>query len=544
MQVIDIRSRDGLARSGTARISDRELVFPCVQSIEGRFPSLNHRALTHVPLLADPAFVACYLVPGDEEPYAVHPAVSTPIPHGSCIMVPGWHTALEHPRKYIEWLVMLKQRIPSDTLWYAPAAALPSTAAILIYSGFDLFDSCMLDLKTAQGRFCTTEGEYPAKWMDLGTCSCQGCREGDLATHNLETLSREIAIVTRFLERGQLRELVEARCRMNASQVAILRFLDAQYDFLELHTPVARNVPFLACSAEALARPEIRRFAKRVIHRYRPPVARVAVLLPCSARKPYSLSQSHRRFSSAIRKRAHELIITSPLGLVPRELEGIYPAAHYDVPVTGYWDREELTWVSSVLAEYFRRNHYQRVIAHLEGGALSAAEMAAEECGVELECTCTGSTGSAESLGALDRALEGERRVPESALIRGILSWQFDLDVDTRGMRLRTKGPNTFVYQDKEQLFSLSPDTGLCTPTFAGWKLLGEGYRVQIDNFVPKGDILAPGVLSVDDRIRVGDEVFVVGEGIQATGRAAMGATEMRSSARGIAVRVRKVLKA
>ncbi len=37
-------------------------------------------------------------------------------------------------------LVALKEKIPPDTAWYAPAAALPSTACLLIYSGFDLFD--------------------------------------------------------------------------------------------------------------------------------------------------------------------------------------------------------------------------------------------------------------------------------------------------------------------------------------------------------------------------------------------------------------------
>lgn len=66
---------------------------------------------------------------------------------------------------------------------------------------------------------------------------------------------------------------------------------------------------------------------------------------------------------------------------------------------------------------------------------------------------------------------------------------------------------------------------------------------MHIDNFIPKGDILAPGILSADHLIREGDEVLVIGDQVQATGRAAMGAMEMLSSRRGVAVRVRKVLK-
>jgi archaeosine synthase len=458
-------------------------------------------------------------------------------------MVPSWHTAPTHPEFYVDWIVSLKERVPPDTLWYAPAAALPAITALLLYSGFDLFDFTAVDLKSAQGLFCTPEGAFPEEWMRKGVCGCEGCAAGDLVLHNRHALLREVSLGYQFIEKGQLRELVESRCRMDASQVAILRRLDARYGFLEPRFPITRDVPLLANSGDALFRVEVKRFAERVISRYRPPHAEVAVLLPCSARKPYSLSRSHRKFRSIIRERAHQLVITSPLGLVPRELEGIYPAAHYDVPVTGYWDREEMNWVSSILAGYLCRHPYRRIIAHLEGGALTTAEMAARQCGLELEYTCTGSPSSGSSLAALDHALEGERRIPETARIRGILSWQFDIDVDPRGMRIRNRGAETFIFRGNEQLFSISPSTGLCIPTFSGWNLLGEGYRVHIDNFIPKGDILAPGILSADHLIREGDEVLVIGDQVQATGRAAMGAMEMLSSRRGVAVRVRKVLK-
>ena len=80
-------------------------------------------------------------------------------------------------------------------------------------------------------------------------------------------------------------------------------------------------------------------------------------------------------------------------------------------------------------------------------------------------------------------------------------------------------------------------------PTFDGWELIESGYRVYIDNFVPQGDILAPGVSDCDRDIREGDEVLVVGENALATGKAMMGADEMLSSRRGVAVRVRKVKK-
>jgi archaeosine synthase len=80
-------------------------------------------------------------------------------------------------------------------------------------------------------------------------------------------------------------------------------------------------------------------------------------------------------------------------------------------------------------------------------------------------------------------------------------------------------------------------------PTFDGWNLLPSGYRVSIDDFVPEGDVLVPGVTGADPAIRQGDEVLVTGARAHATGKAAMSAYEMERSKRGIAVRVRKIKK-
>ena len=76
-----------------------------------------------------------------------------------------------------------------------------------------------------------------------------------------------------------------------------------------------------------------------------------------------------------------------------------------------------------------------------------------------------------------------------------------------------------------------------------GWSLVGDRYHVTIDDFIPQGDVLAPGILDADPAIREGDEVFVTGPRACGTGKAVMGAKEMLSSSRGIAVKLRKVKK-
>ncbi|MDD1655782.1 MAG: pseudouridine synthase, partial [Methanomicrobiales archaeon] len=162
-------------------------------------------------------------------------------------------------------------------------------------------------------------------------------------------------------------------------------------------------------------------------------------------------------------------------------------------------------------------------------------------CGIPLELTAAGYPAEPASLATLDAALEGERRRPTD-MVRGVLAWQFGVTVDTRGMTVRGRAPQERVERGRKILFTLDAGTGLLRPTFDGWALIPDGYRVGIDAFTPKGDILAPGVTSADGGIREGDEVLVLGDGVTATGRAAMGGPEMLRSRHGVAVRVRRIM--
>src|SRR5438046_4873668 len=131
----------------------------------------------------------------------------------------------------------------------------------------------------------------------------------------------------------------------------------------ESYTAVSRRSN-PASSLDSLHRPDIVRFRLRIRERYRkPPSARVLLPIPFSARKPYSASRSHRRFRDAILATAnpsvvHEVIVTSPLGLIPRELERFHPARDYDIPVTGDWSRDEAAIVIEDLSAFLAANRY------------------------------------------------------------------------------------------------------------------------------------------------------------------------------------------
>ncbi len=538
--ICEFTHRDGTARAGKLIDGEKELLLPGICSREW-FPALQNRELQYVPPLADEEFAAKYLTWDGEQPVPLHQHGPFPVTSGTVLIAANWHTLIKQPREFIRQIVSLKERHLPDTAWYLPGAALPENAAILVHAGFDLFDTIAVDLAGARGEFCLSDGTHPAAMMNEQVCSCDGCRSGDLTLHNRIALMQELALVRSRIREGTFREFLEGRCRNRPEYVSIMRNLE-RTEFMMMHTPVSRNVPLYACSGDSIHRPEVRRFIDRLLTRYLPPKADVAVLLPCSARKPYSVSQSHRRFMQAVGRRAHELIMTSPLGLVPRDIELVYPAAHYDVPVTGYWDHEERHVIRDVLARYFAKHPYRRVIAHLDGDALLIAQEAADEAGIALECTGGDNPAGGESLRQLSEALAGEKKI-KSQMVRGMISFQFGYDLRAAGLEVKGIYPDQVVQINRRQVFSTDPAHGLLRPTFEGWSLIENGYRVYIDDFVPKGDILAPGVVEADPAIREGDEVLVIGDHARATGRAMMSAGEMIRSTRGVAVRVRKVMK-
>jgi len=542
MKGVEILSRDGTARYGRLTVEEQALLFPSATDTTEIFPALNNRAGTSIPPADDPGFISRFLVRDGNQPIPVHVHSPVDIQSGETVIAPNWHTLLSRPRDFCQLLDELKGTIPPDTCWYLPGAALPENAAILVHAGFDLFDYIAADLATAQGIFCLPDGQYPEKVMEEGLCSCQGCKSGDLHLHNRIALDQELALIGRRIRDGTFRELLDGRCRTKPELVSVMRHIERS-DRMEQNSPVSRASQFLATSGDSIHRVEVRRFADRLVERYIPPASDVAVLIPCSAKKPYSLSQSHRKFSQAIGRRAHELIMTSPLGLVPRDIELCYPAAAYDVPVTGYWDHEERYQITRTLVRYFTRHPYRRVIAHLDGDARIIAQDAADQAGFEIEFSCRSERlTDHNSLQALSETLAGERKV-KSHLVRGMISFQFGYDLKVPNLEVKGSYPDQVVKRGRILYFTTNPSLGMLRPTFDGWSLIETGYRVYIDDFVPQGDILAPGVIDADPVIRPGDEVLVIGDKAMATGRAVMSADEMVRSSRGIAVRVRKVKK-
>lgn len=473
-----------------------------------------------------------------------------------------------HDRDFVNSIIRLKENTRSDSLLYVPALATPENLSMLVYVGVDIVDETHPIIRGYQDIYLTNSGEFHLEKLHEFPCACHVCSSNTpqelirlhkkeraelLSNHNSFKLDEELRNIREHIRTGQLREYVERQCRVRPWLTAALRLLDKRYEFLEKRTPIFRPNTLYANTMESLNRVEIRRFAERVIERYTAPEIDTLVLFPCSAKKPYSMSFSHQKFNDALgkyRKYVHEVMLTSPMGVVPRELELMYPAAHYDTPVTGHWDLEERAWVAGCLKNYLKKNGYNNIIVHVSGAYREICENVEKELGLEFIYTSDNKVTSQASLDKLKNAVSGlegtKRRKAEQAkldIIKATADYQFGKgagEVLTDGAVARGNYPKLQLFSGAKQLATLVPQYGTIVLTIEGGLRLGEHcYKVKIGDFVPHSSILAPGVEDADAQIRPSDEVIVEGEKFFGVGRALMSGWEMKECGRGVAVELR-----
>ncbi|MDR1405306.1 MAG: DUF5591 domain-containing protein [Candidatus Methanoplasma sp.] len=462
------------------------------------------------------------------------------------VVVPNAFELRKNPRKLVDSIIGLREGIGYSRLLCMLGIAEPSTLSLLAYMGADIFDDSLARAAGLRRIHLIPEGE--------------ACADGDVSAENIEDLKAECRKAALFTAFGRLRELVDQRSASSPSSVAALRiFDDAGYRYQEECCSTV-GTRFACNTTQALRRPDLKIYREKISERYRKPDhKRILLLLPCSAKKPYHTSKSHKAFASAIHTAyhdtlVHEVIVTSPLGIVPRELDVFYPANSYDIPVTGEWKCQEKEIIRSMLSGILSQG-YDKVICHLGEDAELVRGMA------EMEETAVGDPTSPASLRNLDdalrRAAEGMEPVGYSAerieLMRSVLTFQFGLDTADAIMGDGSYAIGKFPYWkimrdgpdgrgDKIQLGMLTPERGMVSLTMEGAEIVsGLGrHTVEMTDFEMKGNLFAVGVLNADSSIRPGDEAVVtLGGETAAVGVAMMSGREMMDLKRGIAVKIR-----
>ena len=463
------------------------------------------------------------------------------------VVVPNAYELRKDPRRIVDAVVRLREACGFGRLLCMLGIGEPSTVALLSYMGVDVFDDSLPRAAGLEHVLLMPEAEVA---MD----------DGDVVGANIDYMQSELAKVRMFIRADRLRELADQRSFSSPSNVALLRLYDQDaYAYAE-ETCSTVGCRFSCNSTQALRRPDLKRYRERMGSYRKPEHKRILLLLPCSAKKPYHISKTHRAFASAIHTAqhdtlVHEVIVTSPLGLVPRELDACYPANSYDIPVTGEWKCEERAMIRRMVGDLIAQG-YDKVICHL-GEDYELVEGLAD-----MECTVVGDPTSPRSLENLDKALrvaakgmEGvDYLVDRNNLARGMLEFQFGKDIADLLMDENTYAIGKFPYWKfirevdgkKTQMGMMTPERGMVSLTLEGAEVLARaGYAtVEIMDFELKGNLFAVGVVRADPRIRIGDEAVIVCDGeVRGVGVAEMCGREMTDLKRGIAVKVRHKVK-
>jgi 7-cyano-7-deazaguanine tRNA-ribosyltransferase len=438
-------------------------------------------------------------------------------------------------RDLADVVMSAKKHLPAGRPVHLFGCGHPMIFALACAMGCDIFDSAAYALYAKDGRYITSGGTYRLQELREFPCSCPVCSSttpgevmelGDrgrmdaLSRHNLYASLEEIKQVKQSIHEGSLFALAEARAMRHPYLLeGFRRFLS--YD-IERSDPVTKRSAFFYQGPRSLLRPEAKRHLgrlERIEH------GETLVLLP-DGEKPYSKTYG------VVSTKEHHICIASPVfGIIPLEIEDVYPLGQHERP--GELDAEQLEFQKKHAKEYAKK--FKEVIVHKD----------LEFLDIDGELIDDTSDFSAE------------RRARENVelKLRAIADYQFGTGAGealmggaeakwARTDRIRS------IYSGDDLTATLRASDGFLTLTPAGaerlLKLPSPRNRViVIDDaveFIKDGKSLFAGfVKGSDQEIMPYQEVVVVDgkDEFLGTGRALLNSGEMQSFKKGVAVKIR-----
>ncbi|MFW9987039.1 MAG: DUF5591 domain-containing protein [Candidatus Odinarchaeota archaeon] len=310
---------------------------------------------------------------------------------------------LSNFRNKLKIISRIKRELDNNLIIMASGRIIPKYYPLLIYLGIDLIDCSYSLFLSAENFYDTIEYLLPIYKIKYFPCSCIVCKNNLknkienkyssekidlLCLHNLITASNYMNKIKQYLNYEEFRGFVEKSSMDDINLISILRVLDkSYYEDLKYETPlIQKNKIVKSLGPSSYHRPDFQFFRENIIKYFEPEFwTNLIILLPCSAKKPYSQSKSHKKFYNILRKfrefpNFQEFILTSPLGVIPRQLENVYPVNAYDISVTGDWDNEETNIISEMIVKLLEKyNKNIPIICHLQNGYLEIAKRASSK---------------------------------------------------------------------------------------------------------------------------------------------------------------------
>jgi archaeosine synthase len=443
---------------------------------------------------------------------------------------------IQRPARLVGFLMELRKKYGFKKLFYLQGISDPYLMPVLAYLGINIFD----DL------YIRKESREKIKYNVAGKSKT----DHDPLEENIKFAESILESIFDSIRDNTLREIVE-KIAISGKALEMLRIADTKY-YEDFSSVFPSRTPYIqANSMESLNRPDIVEYRNKIMEYIKPEHRNIALLLPCSAKKPYSDSKTHKKILAGIwqyRRYLHELIVTSPVGLVPRELENGYPARFYDIPVIGTWYEDEKLMMKNLISAYMAKNKYTNIIAHIpEDLDFIRDAIPSDATIIEGRVTDDDNIARLASLlkDTVTRESEYAKKLDD---YRSILRFQFGewimsyleniklINNFHQDMIVRD-GKILFVYNQAIGRFSITPESGK-------FFLENNKFSVSIDDFRPTSTVYAMGIQGATSDIKVFDEVIMVHNNeLRGTGTALMPSRAMVDLDMGAAVKVRAGIK-
>ena len=283
----------------------------------------------------------------------------------------------------VDMIMTAKANLPIERPLHLFGAGHPIMFSLAVALGCDLFDSAAYTIFAKENRYMTESATYRLEEMEYFQCPCPKCRRTTperilellqqerqifLAEHNLYVCSAELKRVKQAIKDGRLWEHMEMRAYSHPALLQALKKLKKYQGYIERHNPATKKSGLFFFGSNGLMRPEILHHSRKLAEGYtKPKRAEILLLIPQPQTKPFHRSEEFRQINKKINQifkehnsKLHPCFYVAPFGIVPIELDEIYPLSQYEnvLPL----ERENLEYMANRTADYITHEKYKKTI--------------------------------------------------------------------------------------------------------------------------------------------------------------------------------------
>ena len=460
-----------------------------------------------------------------------------------------------HYKDLVDVVMNSMKELPDDTPRHLMGAGHPMIFALCVAMGCDLFDSAAYILYAEDDRLLSTRGTYKLENLQEMPCSCEVCckytpdelrampkeqRRDLIAQHNLHVSFAELRLIRQAIYEGSLMELVEERCRAHPALLEAVRQRGVYSRDMEKYDPRSKKSAFFYTGPESLCRSEVLRHMQKLRSM---PKKRDLIILP-PTRKPYSKFITGKLGEFYIYGAEQEIdldntdfmVLDIPFGLIPLEIDEVYPLSQNDAPRTR--DVDSLEFIEDFISEFVE--YYEQVLIH-------------SRIINDLE------------IGLYNKCIDSDeiRYVKDDVKkVKAIADYQFGVGAgealfkgNINIEKSKKTGKIRHIYDGKVLIVNMRASDSFLILSKEGAKRLHNAMPYPKNRVVVNEDsepfalegksVFCKFVVDCDDDIRSNDEVLIVNEQdkLLAYGKALLGACEIKAFKTGQAIKTRKGMK-